>query len=176
MKEAIDFDKLVVDTQAMIYNLGMRLFARNEDDALDFTQDVYLQAYKKVSSFKGRSKPSTWLYSLALNLGLNKIRKNKKILFKDSKEDLDAFLAPENDQPDKIVLEMLNRKDVKNKIEKALWELQESYRLPLLLYFFEEMPYKEISKSLEIPEGTIKSYVYRGKIQLRDKLKNEASI
>lgn len=177
MKESIDFEELFTQTQSMIYNLGMRLFRRNEEDAMDFVQDVYLQAYRKIGTFQGKSKPSTWLYSLALNLGLGKIRKNKKNLLVENKNSqLDQYIAPEDDQPDKIVLDMLNKKDVKEKIEKALWELDEAYRLPMVLFFFEDMPYKEIARSLNIPEGTIKSNVYRGKIQLRNTLGSEVSL
>jgi len=74
-----EFERIVKETYKMIYNLGLRLFNYDPHEAEDFTQEVYLQFYKNFHKYDGKSKLSTWIYSLALNLGLNKIKKKQKI-------------------------------------------------------------------------------------------------
>ncbi|MBI3394723.1 MAG: sigma-70 family RNA polymerase sigma factor, partial [Spirochaetia bacterium] len=74
-----NFETRFQETSKMIYNLGLRLF-RDADDAMDFAQEVYLRAYTRLDKFRGESRFSTWLYSLALNLGLNKIRREKRVV------------------------------------------------------------------------------------------------
>lgn len=166
-----EFETLVEQTTDMIYSLGMRLFRNNQDDALDFVQDAYLRAYDRWESFEGRSKRSTWLYSLALNLGLNRLQKRKRMpSFAAEPGILDETIAgPET--PESIVTDMLEREEVEGLLQKALEELPEQYRLPIILLYYEKLSYKEMSEKLNTSEGTLKSLVYRGKMQLRSKLK-----
>ncbi|MCB1306668.1 MAG: RNA polymerase sigma factor [Leptospiraceae bacterium] len=170
----LDFDRLIEETQSMIYNLGLRLFRNNADDALDFTQDVYLQAYRKQHQFEGRSRPSTWLYSLALHLGLNRIKKHKRFQTINAAPDvMQESLASEGDSPEDILLEAMDQEHVEATLQEALEKLEEQYRLPLILYYYEQLSYKEISAELGIKEGTLKSYIYRGKLMLRNALKHK---
>ena len=166
-----EFERLVEEATDMIYSLGMRLFRNNQEDALDFVQDAFLRAYDRWESFEGRSKRSTWLYSLALNLGLNRLSKQKRMpAFAAEPGILDETVAGP-DTPETIVTEMLEREEVEEMLQKALEELSEQYRLPIILLYYEKMSYKDISEQLKTSEGTLKSLVYRGKMQLRDKLK-----
>ena len=166
-----EFERLVEEATDMIYGLGMRLFRNNQEDALDFVQDAFLRAYDRWESFEGRSKRSTWLYSLALNLGLNRLSKQKRMpAFAAEPGILDETVAGP-DTPETIVTEMLEREEVEEMLQKALEELSEQYRLPIILLYYEKMSYKDMSEQLKTSEGTLKSLVYRGKMQLRDKLK-----
>ncbi|MCB1139641.1 MAG: sigma-70 family RNA polymerase sigma factor [Leptospiraceae bacterium] len=166
-----EFERLVEEATDMIYSLGMRLFRNNQEDALDFVQDAFLRAYDRWESFEGRSKRSTWLYSLALNLGLNRLSKQKRMpAFAAEPGILDETVAGP-DTPETIVTEMLEREEVEEMLQKALEELSEQYRLPIILLYYEKMSYKDMSEQLKTSEGTLKSLVYRGKMQLRDKLK-----
>lgn len=166
------FERLFDDTSRMIYNLGLRLFRNNTEEAMDFSQDVYLKAYQKLDSFKGESKISTWLYSLAMNLGLNKIRSLKKMQITTESEKLEQI--PDQSNPEDDIVSILEREEIEKEIQLAINELSENYRLPIILLYFEKMQYSEMSEKLNIPEGTLKSLVYRGKMQLREKLKNKA--
>ncbi|GIX43441.1 MAG: DNA-directed RNA polymerase sigma-70 factor [Leptospiraceae bacterium] len=166
-----EFEKIVKDTYKMIYNLGLRLFNYDVHEAEDFTQEVYLQLYKNINKYDGKSKITTWIYSLALNLGLNKIKKKKrfkKIQNPDPvyEADLVSYTNPETDY-----LEKLDDKILIEKVQKELMNLPEEYRIPLILLFYEKLSYKEMSEKLNIPEGTLKSLVYRGKLKLREKIK-----
>ena len=165
------FEELVDETKGMIYNLGLRLF-KNVEDALDFSQDVYLQAYASLRTFRGESKFSTWLYSLALNHGLNKIKKDKRynIIFHEKIEILDSTEYAENRNCDTNPLNLLTDKEKKEAVEKELNSLPEMYRIPLLLFYYEKMSYTQIAEKLGVKEGTLKSYIFRGKRILKNKL------
>lgn len=141
----------------MIFSLGLRLF-RNEEDALDFVQDVYLDAFRKRDRFEGRSRYSTYLYSFALHRGLNQIRKSSKIHFQQV-EDIAAEAEPEEppSAPPEIVREELNA-------------LPEVYRLPLVLHYYEKMSVAAIASELEQKENTVKSYMLRARKILKQKI------
>ncbi len=150
----------------MVYNLGLRLFNYNKQDAEDFVQDVYLRIYEKYNTFLEKSKINTWIYSIALNLGLNKIKKNqkfKKILKEKANEIQEPVILEKN------TYEELSE-ELKAKVYELLSELPEIYRLPIILLYYEKLTYKEMSEKLNLPEGTLKSLVYRGKLLLRNKL------
>lgn len=141
----------------MIFSLGLRLF-RNEEDALDFVQDVYLDAFKKRDRFQGRSRYSTYLYSFALHRGLNQIRKSSKIHFQPI-EDVAAETEIEEppQAPPEVVREELNA-------------LPEVYRLPLILHYYEKMSVAAIAAELGQKENTVKSYMLRARKILKMKI------
>lgn len=160
------FEKIIKDSYNMIYNLGLRLFNYNKEETEDFVQDVYVQVYEKYNTFLEKSNINTWIYSLALNLGLNKIKKNKKF-----KAMIEKFPNQEIEYQDKEINSIKDLADeLKLKIQKELIQLPEIYRLPLILYYYEKLTYKEMSEKLNIPEGTLKSLIYRGKLILKNKI------
>lgn len=167
-----DLEKIIKDNYKKIYNLGLRLFNYNLHDAEDFTQEVFEQFYKNYKKFEGKSQISTWIYSMGLNLGLNQFRKNKKIktLYEDKHTYEEIYI--EDQSPDLEFLKQLDEGIIKNKILEALVKLPDEYRLPLILFYYEKISYKEMSEKLDIPEGTLKSLIYRGKLMLRDKIKD----
>ncbi|MBW7858646.1 MAG: sigma-70 family RNA polymerase sigma factor [Leptonema sp. (in: Bacteria)] len=162
-----DITSLFEETKNMVYALGIRLF-RNAEEAADFSQDVYLKILDKFNSFRGDSKPSTWVYSVAMHLGLNRLRRMKRIEFIPSS---DQSIEPStHETPESLLTENLDRQETEETVQRELFELPESYRIPLLLFYYERMSYKEMSEKLDLPEGTLKSLVHRGKRILRDKL------
>ena len=141
----------------MIFSLGLRLF-RNEEDALDFVQDVYLDAFRKRDRFQGRSRYSTYLYSFALHRGLNQIRKSSKIHF----QQVEDFAAePEAEEPPSAPPEI---------VREELNGLPEVYRLPLVLHYYEKMSVSAIAAELEQKENTVKSYMLRARKILKQKI------
>ncbi|MFN3604562.1 MAG: RNA polymerase sigma factor [Leptonema sp. (in: bacteria)] len=161
------FEKIIKESYQMIYNLGLRLFNYNKQDTEDFVQDVYLQIYENYSSYLNKSKINTWIYSVALNLGLNKIKKSKKLqktMQTQIHESIDSSKISDTQEIEDLP------ENLKIKVQEQLIQLPEIYRLPLVLYYYEKLTYKEMSKKLNIPEGTLKSLVYRGKLILREKL------
>lgn len=141
----------------MIFSLGLRLF-RNEEDALDFVQDIYLDAYQKRDRFEGRSRYSTFIYSFALHRGLSQIRKSRRVQFESVEGDLPAAGETEApDAPPELVRDELNA-------------LPEVYRLPLVLHYYERMSIAEIAHELGQKENTVKSYMLRGRRILKEKI------
>lgn len=155
----------------MVYNLGLRLF-RNEEDALDFSQDVYLQAYRKLDTFEGRARFSTWLYSLALNLGLKRIRKEKRLrVFTQEEQELERYAEQEPGALNEDPFEQTAATEIRRIVQDELQKLPDAYRLPLILFYFEHLQYAEIAERLDLKEGTLKSYIHRGKRILNARLR-----
>ena len=177
-----EFKNLFDKSSDMIYSLGVRFFRDNNEEILDFSQEVYLRALQKWNTFKSKSSRTTWLYSIALNLGLNKIKKAKWIKKKQgTKVDLEDFENiikiedanySENKSTELDFLFNETHVELQKKIQDELSNLSEEYRIPLILHYYEKLPYQEISEKLGIKIGTLKSNVYRGKLILRKKLGN----
>ncbi|MCR9145265.1 MAG: sigma-70 family RNA polymerase sigma factor [bacterium] len=166
--DAIDFEELFDSSSGMIFNLGMRLF-RNEEDALDFAQDAYMRAYDKLDSYRGEARPSTWLYSLALNLGLNRLKKQKRLKLKELPED-QSWTIEDLESGEDDPLEKLTDSEMESIVREELNQLADVYRIPLILYYFDRLAYRDIAERLGIKEGTLKSYLHRGKVILRERL------
>ncbi len=149
-------------------------FVHNKDDADDLTQEVFIQAYKSLSSFKGEAAFSTWLYRIAVNASLNRIRQSriKSILqyFKSfsggEKDPEDKFLhdAPENPE------EILIRQEYSGWLGKALDSLPENQRTAIVLSKYDDLPQKEIAEIMGISEGAVEALLQRAKKNLREKL------
>lgn len=156
-----DFDREFERALDMTYSIGLKLYRGNEDDAADFAQSLYPFALKKIDKFGGRSAFSTWLYRLAWNFGLEDLRRKKRL----KAEDIENFdiAAPEVADPQFDEAEIAA-------LRQHIGALPDGYRIPLILLFFENMPYSEISTITGIKEGTLKANVHRAKNILRQKM------
>ncbi|MEL3908643.1 MAG: sigma-70 family RNA polymerase sigma factor [Treponemataceae bacterium] len=155
------FRILIEKYQARIFNLGFSFF-KNADDANDFVQDVMIKAFLKLHTFKGKSKFSTWLMSIAYNTAINSSKK---------KRDYTSFIenydcASMAKTPEQQYLE----KEMVKAVKEAVSFLPEKYRICVDLYFFYGMPYADIEKITKFPVNTIKSNVFRAKKILKEKL------
>ncbi|TGK02963.1 sigma-70 family RNA polymerase sigma factor [Leptospira langatensis] len=162
------FEELVLNYEAMVYSQAKKAF-RNQSEAEDFTQDVFLKAFESLSTFKGRSKFSTWLFSIARNEIIRRYRKehpevDASIEGLSSGQTGEGFSSQES--------EILER-ETTEKIRSLVDRLPELYRKPISLHYFENMSYKDISENLNLKMNTLKSYIFRGKEILRDWLKKE---
>ncbi|MBV6494463.1 MAG: ECF RNA polymerase sigma factor SigW [Turneriella sp.] len=156
-----DFDREFEKALGMIYSIGLKLYRGNEEDAADFSQSLYLFALKKIQKFEGRSTFSTWLYRLAWNFGLEDLRRKKRLVT----EDIADFDIATNDahEPEFSETEI-------DALRQQIAELPDMYRLPIIMFFFENMSYSEISAITQIKEGTLKANVHRAKNILRQNL------
>lgn len=134
---------------------------------MDFTQEVYLQAFKNRGKFAGNSAFSTWLYSVAFHLGLNQIRRNKTLAIKSTDESFSVELVDTStNTPEDISI----RRETIDAIRAEINILPEAYRLPLMLLYYEKMSYKDMSTKLKMKIGTLKSLVHRAKGLLKNAL------
>lgn len=135
-----------------------------EDKAKDITQDVFIKAYEKLETFKNDSKLSSWLYSIAYNLSINYITREK-----DKFEELnDNYFFESNETQDDIY-----DKEMIKELSDALEELPAHYRIIIKLYYFDEKSYEEISKILNIPINTVKTHLFRAKNKIKKYFEDE---
>lgn len=160
------YGELVNKYQQQIYSLGFKFF-RNQEDAEDFTQEVFLKAYQQLHTFRGESGFYTWLFRIGYFLGLSWNRRKRPTL--PIPEDFD--IPEPSGGPEKLHL----RKDAVKVLQQALEELPERYRICLELYFTFGMTYQDISNVTDIPVGTVKSHVFRAKSRLKDLLTGTAA-
>ena len=146
----------------------------NPDDAMDVSQEVFLKVYKSLSSFKGDSEFSTWLYRIAKNCALDFVRQKKAPLVSidTSGEENEGFDIPDESiksNPEKSALSNEKREI----LHKALGLLSDEHREIIILRDMNDYSYEEIANRLEIEPGTVKSRLFRAREQLRKILLKE---
>ncbi len=140
-----------------------RKFLANPDDIVDIVQEVFISAYQHIQSFDTAHKFSPWVYRIAHNAFVNGLRKHSRnpLLFVD----FDTFLAhPVYEDPKDKERE---QEEMKVLIEMGLELIAPKYREILILYYLEEMPYKDIAEVLQVPVGTVGIRAKRAKEALR---------
>jgi len=163
------FRLLVRQHEKAVYGMGISFF-RNGEDASDFTQEVFLKAYRSLPRFEGRSRFSTWLYKIAYNTAINEVNRRKE--YQSLTENEADMLVSSGDTPDQAVL----RNAAREAVHAAIKELPERFRVCVDLFFFYDRSYQEIETITGIPVNTIKSHVFRAKVLLREKLELLAEI
>ena len=163
------FDELVKRYKDRLHNFVCR-YMNNQTLAEDVVQETMIKLYTHKHYYKPVAKFSTWIYTIAKNLALTELRKNKRrqtsSLWTDDGRPIDIETGGESldrKVQNELAVEELN---------KCLDEIPENFRIAVVLRDFQELSYQEISKILEIPIGTIKSRINRGRIQLAEKLKH----
>ncbi len=143
-------------------------FIFNNEDAKDIVQEAFIKAYTNIQSFDASRSFSAWMYAIAHNEFINAIKKKSKmpVFFFD----FDAIF------PHPISLETadrnVNNAELRRMLDMCLDKLDPKYREPLILYYFEEMDYKEIAEILAVPISTVGVRIARGKLILKKIFKN----
>lgn len=164
------FAELVFDYEKPIYRICYRFFG-NEEDSLDAVQEVFIKVYRYIGKFEGKSSLKTWIYRIAANTcitAFEKKKKEKEGLLKVFSNWFNSFYqaSPE----DQVVEQETSLLNVKTVTEK-LADLPEIYRMPVILKDIEGFSMDKISEILEIPLGTVKSRINRGRAILHDLLR-----
>lgn len=154
------FSQLVRRHQGRVLRLGMSFF-RDEEEAADFAQDVFVKAYTALASFKGRSKFSTWLLRIAYNTAINAKQRRKDAVLLDPEAEIQG--SPGVD-------ESHLREETARAVRQAMAELPPKQALCIELYFYYDLKYAEIGEMTGFPVNTIKSHVFRAKKLLRERL------
>lgn len=163
-KEA--FGKLALRYQDRVYNLALPIVG-NPEDAMDVTQETFIQALSHLSGFRRNSRFYTWLYRIAYNCAVGTLRRRRRFVSVDAvvEEFGDSFEA-NVDQPDA----RLRRADDARLLRAALAKLPEEYRVPLVLRELEGANYEQIAETLSVPVGTVRSRLHRARAALREAL------
>lgn len=151
----------------MVAQLGQK-FLKDKDELEDFKQDVFLIVYESLSSFRGESEFSTWVYRIARN-HLTKISKKKEFLKIEDHSLFDKLPICRTSLKQETT-EYLHewKEEIKIKIQTLLSHLPNKYKTPIILYYFENLSYKEISEQLNLKMNTLKSYIHRGRELLKE--------
>jgi RNA polymerase sigma-70 factor (ECF subfamily) len=168
------FVGLVEKYKQPILNLAFRTL-RDETEAEDLAQTVFVQAWKSAARYQPTAKFSTWLFTIARNLCLNEIRRRKR----HPAESLDQTRDDAEEQPllqveDKRVTSApheLLRGELEQKVDEALAALPENQRTALMLCRQEELSYEEIAKVLGCSLSATKSLIHRARETLKSRLK-----
>jgi RNA polymerase sigma-70 factor (ECF subfamily) len=166
-KGSVDTDWLVEDHKDLVYHLIHRT-VRDRTAHEEIFQEVFLNVLESLPRFEGSSKLSTWIASITVHTCYKFIQKAGK---RERTESFGDWLEewPEPGVPPDLQ-ENLERSDVRQRLERHLAELAPKYALPVTLFYFEGMNYREISEILEVPMGTVKSHLFRGLRELREKI------
>jgi RNA polymerase sigma-70 factor (ECF subfamily) len=162
---ALDFEKLVEDFYMPLYRFALSL-SRSESDAADLTQQTFFLWASKGHQLRDASKVKTWLFTSLYREFLGRKRQSDRFVeVQENTEAISAQAVPAS------VVEQLDG-DI---VQRALFNLEEIYRAPLTLFYLQQLSYKEIAETLEIPIGTVMSRISRGKAHLRKALADPAS-
>jgi len=173
--DRVAFTELVEKYKQPVMNFIYRTL-RDETEAEDLAQNVFLQVYKSRSRYQRTAKFSTWLFTIARNLCLNELRRRSR----HPAESLEETHAEHEDQPrqqyedKKIILppDTLLQGELVKKIEEALASLPENQRSAILLCRQEDLSYEEIAEILGCSLSATKSLIHRGRETLKEKLKS----
>ena len=170
--DAEAFARLVSLHESMVYNLAARLLGDGEE-ARDLSQDVFLQVYRTLGGFEGRSTLKTWIYRIVVNQARNRQRwwrrrrRERSCPIEDMTPADHARAAagrPDADAP----FERLARGERARQLQGALLKLSFDHRAILLLREVEGLDCEEIAAALKIPQGTVKSRLARARESLRE--------
>ncbi len=156
------FSVLVDRYKVKLFNLIYRML-QNREEAEDILQETFLRAFRERERYDPRWAFSTWIYTIALNLCRNELKRKKRFKFFG----IDLI----KDDRRYAVETKINANGLSSTLEKAIASLPVKYRTVFLLREVDELSYEEMSQSLGVPLGTIKSRVNRARLMLRDKLK-----
>ncbi|MCB1098964.1 MAG: sigma-70 family RNA polymerase sigma factor [Verrucomicrobiae bacterium] len=170
--ETAAFDELVIKHSPKLYGLVYHMTS-NHEDTNDVLQDVFAKAYRSLKRFRGNSAFYTWIYSIAVNMTLNFLKKRNRQR-KFSLDDMDS-----NIQNDKDFIELTagttpeqeaNLSELQQRLNEAMMQLSEDHRAVVTMFDIQGMPHAEISKILSVSEGTVRSRLFYAHRQLQTHL------
>ncbi|QED45994.1 RNA polymerase sigma factor SigW [Cytobacillus dafuensis] len=145
----------------------------NRHEAEDIAQEAFLRAYVNIHSFNINLKFSSWLYRIATNLCIDRIRKKKPDFYLDAEvagtDGLTMYsqIAADTSLPEEDVESL----ELQETIQREISKLPEKYRTVIVLKYIEELSLNEISQILDLPLGTVKTRIHRGREALRTQLR-----
>ncbi|RFU69970.1 RNA polymerase sigma factor SigW [Peribacillus saganii] len=167
------FGEVVELYKDKVFQLCFRMLG-NRHEAEDIAQEAFVRAYVNIRSFNIDLKFSTWLYRIATNLCIDRMRKKKPSVYLDAEvagtDGLDMYSQLASDIP--LPEDELETLELQETIQAQIIKLPEKYRSVIVLKYIEELSLKEISDILDLPIGTVKTRIHRGREALRNQLRH----
>jgi len=159
--DAQAFAILVDRHSPRVYNVALRMLG-DPDEARDATQDAFLTVVRKAKQFRGEAAFSTWLHRIAVNACYDILRKRRRQpLLRRVDDEADAI--PETGPS---VADHADEAAGSIDVSRALQAIPHEYRIVLVLADVQDLPYEEIARTLDVPIGTVKSRIHRGRVAL----------
>lgn len=172
IKQTIEGDmrafKLLIKQNERLVSHMVAKIVSVEEDREEVCQDVFLKVYDKLDTFNYQSKLSTWIATIAYRTSLNHL-KRKKVIVNTEDEELLQQQIDSLATADTPETKMVDR-EMKSYISALVEQLPMQYRMVITLFHLEEMTYPEIAEITKMPTGTVKSYLFRGRKLLKEKL------
>jgi RNA polymerase sigma-70 factor (ECF subfamily) len=175
-KSVPEFDDIYETYGARVLNLAYRL-SGDEETARDLTQEIFIKVYEHLDSFEQRSEIFTWIYRIAVNHVTNHLKKERRRrwLYVLDRRIPDVFgegreLAVDPPSPDPSAEKKLEQQERARIVWAAVRSLPAEYRVPVVLYHYEGMSYKEISETLGLSLSAVETRIHRAKKKLIPKL------
>ena len=153
------FTTLVQRHERRVYHLALRMTGR-EEDARDATQDAFLTALRKLSSYRGEAAFTTWMHRVTVNACYDLLRKRQRqpVLDRGDEDHARPEPVPMPDHADDASLSI--------DVRRALLQVPEDFRVVMLLHDVQDLPQEEVAEILGIAVGTVKSRLHRGRVAL----------
>ena len=167
------FEELVARHRDKIYARAFSMM-RNEEEAIDLSQEAWVKAWQRLKQFQGDSSFATWMTRIVINLCLDQLRRQKRTRA-ESIEQLDEELGGVERQMPVVATnptEGLERSELRKRIDKAMNQLSYEHRTVLILHEFEEMEYKQIAKEMNCSIGTVMSRLFYARRRLASLLQS----
>ncbi len=164
------FAEIVLRYKDRIYNLAYRMFGSREE-AEDIAQETFLHIFRALESFRVEERFSPWIYRIATNLCLDRLRKMKHTV-----ASLDAPVGPDGDIPQQVAdwshapEKSYELTEMRADTQEAINGLPPKYKVVVVLRHLQDLSYDEIARVLGIPQGTVKTRLFRAREILRRKL------
>ncbi len=167
------FASLLAAFERPIYNFLCRLL-EDPEEAPDVTQEVFLKVFRNIRRFRGECSLKTWLYRITVNEAYNRrrwfSRHRRRETSLEEREESSPPVADLLADPRENQYEQLLRRERLQAVERALAEIQETFRVVVVMRDIEGLSYEEIAEILQTPLGTVKSRILRGRETLKQKL------
>ena len=158
------FATLVDEHQRYVYNLALRV-VRDENEALDLTQETFVRAWTALPNFRGQSQFRTWLYRITTNLCYNRLPGLRRSL-----NDLGDDVLPEVVESEDTAsnpLRVLESNEIRIQLHQAIDQLDANYKILIVMRYHDELSYEDIASLLNLPLGTVKTGLFRAREKLR---------
>jgi RNA polymerase sigma-70 factor (ECF subfamily) len=163
--------------QRPVFSIIFRMI-RDREQAEDLAQETFVRVFNHIGRYDPRYKFSSWIFKIATNLTIDWIRRkelktvsidgSRNAVTSDEMEASAITIVSEDENPE----ELLEAKELGEEIEQAIGKLRPEYRAAILLRHVEGREYQEIAEIMALPLGTVKTYIHRGRNELRDTLQH----
>ena len=168
--EIPEFDKIVEEHSDFVYNVAYRMMD-NPEDAEDVAQDAFISAYRAFGRFRGDSKVTTWLYRIAMNAALMKLRKGKRARQLTQTGIDDVEIPTWDDSPEDAAMNA----ELGEKLREGISRLDPDLRAAVMLRDVEGLSSAEAAAVLDISVASLKSRLHRGRVILRKLLSDHVA-